>query len=67
MKRITTMEEFRAGKAAILAKYGDAVMMGDAAQTKAILAEIAPLAKFAKLPPERLLRALASQYAFNLP
>ena len=67
MSRITTMEEFRAAKEAILNKYGDAIIMGDATQTKAILAELIPLAKFAKLPPDRLLRALASRYAFNLP
>jgi len=64
--RITTMDEFRAGKQAILRKYGDAIMMGTELETKAILADIVELARFAKLPPERLLKALASQYANGL-
>ena len=65
--RIASMEEFKAAKLKVIAKYGDAIMLGTEAETKAILAEIAPLAKFAKMPPERLLKALASQYAHALP
>lgn len=61
--RIASMDEFRAVKVKLFAKYGDRIIMGSAEDTKEILKDLAAAAKFAKLPVERLHTALARQYA----
>lgn len=56
------MAEFKAGKAALYAKWGDKVVTGTGAEMAAIAKEAAPLAKFAKLRPEKFMWSLAMDY-----
>ncbi len=67
MKLVANMEDFRAAKLALIAKWGDKVMSGTDDETREILKDLAPAAKFARLPVHRLLRAVASMYANSLP
>lgn len=59
---ITDMSEFRRVKKDLFAKYGDAIIMGSDEEREKILAELKVAAKFARMPAERLLTALARQY-----
>jgi hypothetical protein len=63
MKLISSIEEFKVAKAAFVNKHGDSLMMASEAKRAVMLEELAPLAKFSKMPAERLLTAMAKQYA----
>ena len=62
VKPITTIAEFRAAKADIIARYGEALLNGDTKSNAALLKDLAPLAKYAKMPAEKLATALARAY-----
>jgi hypothetical protein len=66
MATISSMEKFVEAKNAFVKKYGDDLMMATAKRRGEMLVEAAPLAKFAKLPVERFITALARQYASGL-
>lgn len=59
---VASMDEFRKIKQGLFEKYGDKIIMGDERDREQILAELKTAAKFAKVPAERLLTALAVQY-----
>jgi hypothetical protein len=56
------MDEFRKIKAGLFEKYGDKIITGTEADRVAILADLKTAARFAKVPADRLLTALAVQY-----
>lgn len=62
MSYVSTMTEFRKVKADLFEKYGDGILMGDDTTRAKILKDLIPAARFAKMPAERLLTALATQY-----
>ncbi len=62
MKKIRSMDEFTAAKTAFLEAQGEKIIMASELERRNQLVELAPLAKFAKLPAERLLQALAKFY-----
>lgn len=57
------MKSFVAEKEAFLAKHGDTLLYADEEARVALCRELEPLAKFSKIPPDRLLAALASVHA----
>lgn len=58
------IEEFKARCASFIAKHGaDAIMMADEERRAAMCLELEPLAKFAKMPAEKLLALIAKAIA----
>lgn len=62
MKSITSLDEFKREKRRLVDKWGDQLLLGDAATVKQIHKDCEALARFAKLPVERLHTALATDY-----
>lgn len=62
VKLISSMEEFKVAKAAFVDKHGVNMVVPTIAEHDAMLEEIAPLARFAKLPPDKLLSCLAQRW-----
>lgn len=67
MSKITTMAEFAAAKRALVAKWGERLIQGTPAEMAAIAKEAEPLAKFARLRPEKFLWALGQDWVNTRP
>lgn len=62
MKLISSIDEFKKAKAAFVAKHGENMVVPTIAEHDRMLAELAPLAKFAKLPVDKMLSCLANRW-----
>lgn len=60
--RITTIEEFRTAKQKLIKKYGDKLLVPTTIELAQILKECEPMARYAKIPAEKLLSAVAAVY-----
>jgi hypothetical protein len=58
MKAVTTFAQFQALKAELIAKWGDKLTDCNAEEYDQILADIAPLAKYGRMQPVRVLSGL---------
>jgi hypothetical protein len=59
---ISSIKEFKAAKSAFVAKHGVNMVVPTISEHDAMLAEIAPLARFSKIPPDKLLTCLANRW-----
>lgn len=60
--KITSITEFSAAKRGLVEKWGDKLLLGTNDDVRNILRDCEPLAKYAKVPAERLHTALARDY-----
>lgn len=58
-----TISEFSIARREFVAKYGDELLTADEKVRQRMCQELTPLARFAKLPTERLLQAITKRYA----
>lgn len=61
-RRINTMAEFCEVKREFLEKWGDKVIHGTAAEMAQLTKEAEPMAKFARLRPEKMVWALGQDW-----